>query len=635
MTPWTTTVGWTLVHFLWQGTLVALVAAIVLRLLRGASAQARYVTACAALVVALAAPFATVPALAVIAQPAIGTASAPAAPAIRGGSFARSARASLATLAPQGAADPAAATSPLSILAMLWAVGVAALTTRLVIGWWRVRQLHAAALAEPPSGWLESATRLAARLGLSRVIHVVDSHRVDTPTVVGWLQPVILLPVAALANLSPGQVQAILAHELAHIRRHDFLVNLLQTVAETVLFYHPAIWWLSNRIRVEREHCCDDIAVEVCGDPVVYVEALTELASWAVMASPLAVAATGGSLLTRVRRLLQRPAAVERRRPKAPVVIAAAVVLVVLAGVRWIVVAQGLDGLPPLPQDRSLGPLEVNRLVGFDLFPGPAHYPTDDPHEARAWDVTVAYPGGGEMTFRGFTARSLIRYAFDLPGDMPVLEGPAWLDTQPQTVRAQTSALNPEDLQFREALRTVLEQRFGIVLRRDVRDIPVMALIQSTPHQLGPNLHPASEECLDGRRGRPFEASPSLIARGQLATLCGMDNGPRGFTGIKVTMAEFARSLHGFRLQAAGAGLDREVIDQSGIDGQFDFRLDLGFLPFSAIATAHPGMAIGLGTLGVPTLPEAIEQQLGLKMVPMDAPREVMVIASAGPRRTS
>src|SRR5205085_4811162 len=107
-----------------------------------------------------------------------------------------------------------------------------------------------------------------------------------------------LLPVAALANLSPAQAQAILAHELAHIRRHDFVVNLLQTIAETVLFYHPAIWWLSNRIRVEREHCCDDIAVDVCGDPLVYVEALTELASWAGSASPLAMAATAGSLLT-------------------------------------------------------------------------------------------------------------------------------------------------------------------------------------------------------------------------------------------------------------------------------------------------------------------------------------------------
>src|SRR4029077_10699398 len=102
---------------------------------------------------------------------------------------------------------------------------------------------------------------------------------VDVPTVVGWLRPAILLPIAALAALSPAQVEAILAHERAHIRRHDCAMNVLQTIAETLLFYHPAVWWLSKRIRVEREHCCDDVAIAVCGDPVGYAQALAELES--------------------------------------------------------------------------------------------------------------------------------------------------------------------------------------------------------------------------------------------------------------------------------------------------------------------------------------------------------------------
>ena len=101
--------------------------------------------------------------------------------------------------------------------------------------------------------------------------------RVDVPTVIGWLKPVVLLPASALAGLSPNQVEAILAHELAHIRRHDYLVNLLQTLVETLLFYHPAVWWLSRRIRAERENCCDDLAVSLCGDPVAYAAALAEL----------------------------------------------------------------------------------------------------------------------------------------------------------------------------------------------------------------------------------------------------------------------------------------------------------------------------------------------------------------------
>ena len=117
---------------------------------------------------------------------------------------------------------------------------------------------------------------------------------VDVPTVVGWLRPAVILPVAALANLSPAQVEAVLAHELAHIRRHDYLVNLFQTLAETLLFYHPAVWWLSARIRTEREHCCDDVAVAVSGDAVGYARALAELEAWRVGTPGMALAATGG-----------------------------------------------------------------------------------------------------------------------------------------------------------------------------------------------------------------------------------------------------------------------------------------------------------------------------------------------------
>ena len=95
---------------------------------------------------------------------------------------------------------------------------------------------------------------------------------------VGWLNPVVLLPASALSGLTPTQIEALLAHELAHVRRHDYLVNLLQSVVETLLFYHPAVWWVSAHVRAEREHCCDDLAVAVC-DRLVYVTALADLAA--------------------------------------------------------------------------------------------------------------------------------------------------------------------------------------------------------------------------------------------------------------------------------------------------------------------------------------------------------------------
>src|SRR3989442_1351220 len=174
---------------------------------------------------------------------------------------------------------------------LTWLAGVVLLLARMAGGWWHVRRLHRPALATSSSGWQTTCRRIAYRLGLPASAHVVESARVDVPTVVGWLRPAILLPVAAMATLTPAQVEAILAHELAHIRRHDYLVNLLQTVAETLLFYHPAVWWLSKRIRAEREHCCDEVAVSLCGDAVAYAKALAELEAWRTDSTVLAVAA--------------------------------------------------------------------------------------------------------------------------------------------------------------------------------------------------------------------------------------------------------------------------------------------------------------------------------------------------------
>src|SRR5262249_6671834 len=141
-----------------------------------------------------------------------------------------------------------------------------------------------------------------------------------------------LLPIASIAALSPAQVEAILAHELAHIRRHDYAVNLLQTLVETLLFYHPAVWWLSARIRTEREHCCDDVAIAMCGDPVGYAKALAELEVFRSTAGTLAMAASGGSLIDRVRRILRMPVTDEPRSASWAATLALTVIFTAGAG---------------------------------------------------------------------------------------------------------------------------------------------------------------------------------------------------------------------------------------------------------------------------------------------------------------
>jgi beta-lactamase regulating signal transducer with metallopeptidase domain len=228
----------------------------------------------------------------------------------------------------------------LPTLILVWILGVTLLSLRLFTGWIWIQRLRTRGVSAACGECQRMSTRLARRLHIARAITLLESTLVDVPTVIGWLKPVVLLPASALGALSPPQLEAILAHELAHIRRHDYLVNLLQTLVETLLFYHPAVWWLSGRIRIERENCCDDLAVSLCGDPVAYANALADLESLRSETAPthhIALAATGGSLLHRVRRLLGAPSPHSGR---GPAWLAGSAALLLIGGI-----ALGADGL--------------------------------------------------------------------------------------------------------------------------------------------------------------------------------------------------------------------------------------------------------------------------------------------------
>jgi beta-lactamase regulating signal transducer with metallopeptidase domain len=307
MNDWVHIAGWVLLHFLWQGSLVAIVAAAALRLCRVGSSNLRYVVACLALSAMLAAPLLTAFVLVSDSAPtAFGSGSAF---ADAGSSAAAGGRTfELVSIVQEGITKTTGVTTLeayFPLIVSVWLAGVALLLVHAFHGWYQIRRLHQAALAWVPSSWQLPANRLAQRLRLRRRVRVVEFAAVDVPTVLGWLRPVIILPVAAITLLSVAQVEAVLAHELAHVRRHDYLVNLLQRVAEAVLFYHPAIWWISARVREEREHCCDDLAIEICGDRDDYATALAELESRRTAAPVLGLAATDGPLLTRIRRILQ------------------------------------------------------------------------------------------------------------------------------------------------------------------------------------------------------------------------------------------------------------------------------------------------------------------------------------------
>jgi D-alanyl-D-alanine endopeptidase (penicillin-binding protein 7) len=153
--------------------------------------------------------------------------------------------------------------------------------------------------------WQERLSRLAERCGLGREVRLRVFDGLASPITAGWWRPVVLVPASLIAGMPPQLLEALLAHELGHVRRHDYLVNLLQNVIETLLFYHPAVWWLSRRIRAEREQIADDFASRHLGEPRRLALALSELEKLQFSTHHLAQAANGGDLMARIRRLLR------------------------------------------------------------------------------------------------------------------------------------------------------------------------------------------------------------------------------------------------------------------------------------------------------------------------------------------
>lgn len=290
--------GWTLVHFIWQGAALAALFAVANTACRRATT--RYALAVITLVLMMAAPVITFTSLTQQKDPAVSygaqRASASAVKPVQG----------VSVKARPSAPVPEIPTSkPVGILWFVeaWFLGVALLSLRTAGGLFLIERMRRKEIKPVARELFEKCLVLQKKMGLERVIWYCECLRLDAPAVLGWVRPVVLLPARALTGLSEEQIGMVIAHELAHIRRLDCFVNLFQIGVETLLFYHPAVWWVSQRIRTEREHCCDDAAVALCGDAVNYARALTLMEEWRAAPS-LMMAANRSPLSKRVVRLL-------------------------------------------------------------------------------------------------------------------------------------------------------------------------------------------------------------------------------------------------------------------------------------------------------------------------------------------
>ncbi len=287
--------GWTLVHFLWQGCVIALVYWLICALSPRHAATLRYWAGLAGMLLSLCTVVLTF----------------------------------LLSYAPEARFDlepVSAAVNPFLVLSgslpdtwviletgiepalpwvvLLWLLGVLVFSARTLREWLGVRRLLREGVFGTELCLQVALEKLKTSLDVQLPVRLLASARVTVPLAIGWLQPVILLPLSVLARLPQDQLEMILAHELGHIRRGDYLFNLLQVVLETLLFYHPAIGWMSRRVREDREHRCDELVVRVCGKPATYARALANLE--ALRAPPIAAAipATGGNLLARIHLII-------------------------------------------------------------------------------------------------------------------------------------------------------------------------------------------------------------------------------------------------------------------------------------------------------------------------------------------
>jgi beta-lactamase regulating signal transducer with metallopeptidase domain len=289
--------GWTLLHFVWQGAGLAALFAVTNTVCRRATT--RYALAVITLVLMMAAPVITFTGMLRQSDPAV-----------RYGPQKTSASAVIpAQIAARGlrSGAPAAGTqaAPVGMVWFVeaWFLGVLLLSLRTAGGLFLIERMRRKEIKPVARELYEKCLALQRKMGLERMVRYCECLRLDAPAVLGWFRPVVLLPARALTGLSEEQIEAVIAHELAHIRRLDCFVNLFQIGVETLLFYHPAVWWVSRRIRSERENCCDDEAISVCGNAVNYARALTLMEEWRAAPS-LMMAANRSPLSRRVVRLL-------------------------------------------------------------------------------------------------------------------------------------------------------------------------------------------------------------------------------------------------------------------------------------------------------------------------------------------
>jgi bla regulator protein blaR1 len=487
-----------------------------------------------------------------------------------------------------------------------WVVlGVWLAGTTVVFFWWG-RQWRA----------MRSALRNATPLLLgpdcdAGGLTVMSSPSAFEPGVVGILRPVLLLPEGLVDRLTRGQLDAILAHERAHVRAHDNLVAVVHMAVEAIFWFHPLVWWIERRMIDERERACDEAVIRAGKQPVDYAEGILAVCRWSHEWPVMCVSGvTGSDLRTRIEAILANR--LGRRLQMTGRLLLAGAALIVIGGPIGIGL---LDAAVPEATERfEVATIRQNK--------GPA----------------VSGPVGGGIGFRpgrfsaeNITLQQLLTYAYELQA-YEIFGGPGWTTSDrfdiAGTMQPPSTGSDPRDeptraSRNRRLLRALLAERFNLVVHEERREMPVYSLVMARPDRtLGERLRPFEGECGDSSKLGP----PPEIATFGMPT-SDPSKGPQrcmAFTRVGRLSAQ-GTALSGLTtILARFPSVSRRVLDRTGLTGQFDFDLEWTPLvtPPGVVTPDRPASETG------PTIFTALQEQLGLKLESTRETVHVLVIDS-------
>jgi uncharacterized protein (TIGR03435 family) len=487
----------------------------------------------------------------------------------------------------------APALNPLpAILFAAWLCGIAVGIVFWFRWWWQIRSLK----------------RAATPLDLNLPVKVLSSPTRLEPGVFGIRKPFLLLPEGITERLTPPQLEAILAHELRHVRRRDNLTAAIHMLVETIFWFHPLVWWIRARLMEERERACDEGVLRMGSEPQVYAESIIKVCEF-YLASPVACAAgvTGGKLKRRIEGIVANRAS--RNLGIGQRLLLAAAALAALCAP----IAIGLMSAPPIPAQSLPTP---GAVPAFDVASVKPNRSTDRATFNFPLGPGDLYtPNGGYFSATNVSLAMYVSFAYKLMGNQLrdlLDQSPPWIEAERFDIQARVKG-NPSKDQMRLMMRSLLADRFKLAVHEEDRQVAVAALVVAKGGKLGPQIqpHPSGSPC-------PTDPDPfGTNSDARFPLPCGglvqMSSAPGRlrFGARNVTMDFIANQL------SAYAGLGRPLVDRTGLSGAFDFNLE--WTP----ATHGPDEQVDEAG---PTFGEALGDQLGLKLESQKGSLSVLVI---------